>query len=189
MLAYTFWHHPREETAVAAYESYLTTFQDGLQNAALVEFRGCFSFRVAGLPWINNAGKAYEDWYLLNGWAALDRLNSAAVAGEQKVPHDRAASAAAGGAGGVYQLRAGADAMAVSTTAHWFSKPEGMQYAELDDMFRPLLGTSCALWQRQMVLGPGLEFCLISPGPLTLPEPIEAIAAKRFNIRTPAKTP
>jgi len=189
MLAYIFWHYPREETNVATYESHLTALHEGLRNAAMREFRGSRSFRVAGLPWINSASKAYEDWYLLDGWAVLDGLNAAAVGGERKAPHDRAAATAAGGAGGIYRLRAGADAMMGDTSAQWFSKPEGMPYAALDDILRPLLRTGCALWQRQMVLGPGLEFCLIGPEPVTFPDSINAIAVKRFKIQPSTQTP
>lgn len=77
----------------------------------------------------------------------------------------------AGGAGGLY-LRlseGGAQARQVS----WFAKPAGMSYADLLARLPP--GEA---WQRQMVLGPAPEFCLLGVAP---PPGIEA---RTFTVRT-----
>ena len=63
------------------------------------------------------------------------------------------------GAGGLYRVRAGATPNG-QLVAHWFRKPDGTPYADLDRVASGALGEDGTLWQRQMTLGPGFEFCL-----------------------------
>jgi hypothetical protein len=95
-------------------------------------------------------------------------------------PHDAAAALAAGGAAGLYVLRAGAPVTAPRHAA-WFAKPSGMSYGALDAALAPVVAApDVALWMRFMVLGPTPEFCLHSRAPLRLPPPCVATA---FELR------
>jgi hypothetical protein len=70
MLAYVFWHRPKPEVDVGAYEDAQHSFH------ALLEIRSA-SFRVAELPF-GDRRSAYEDWYLVRDWADLGELNETA---------------------------------------------------------------------------------------------------------------
>ncbi len=50
----------------------------------------------------------------------------------------------------------------------WFSKPAGRGYL---DFHAELATLGASAWQRQMVLGPAAEYCVLAPAPLTLPWP------------------
>ena len=130
---------------------------------------------MAGADWIPEGRAAYEDWYLIEGSAALDGLDRGAVAPAARGTARRDSRSVAGGAGGLYRLRAGEFRESEARPACWFRKPEGMGYAALALLLEPLTrdGRAC-LWGRQMVLGPAPEFCLQSAGPLDLPAPIAA---------------
>jgi len=80
MLAYVFWHWPEPQGNPAQYESRLLDFQKSLAASPPAGFRESAVFRVQGAPWLPTPGAAYEEWYLLEGSAALDPLNDAAVA-------------------------------------------------------------------------------------------------------------
>jgi hypothetical protein len=160
MLAYVFWHWPQSSFERTAYESRLIDFQTALERASPQGYRSACVFRIPSVPWLAAPGDAYEDWYLVDGSAALDPLNDAAVSGLCRVPHDAAASPAAGGAAGLYRLRAG-EPVCRSGPSNWFTKPAGMSYPELHSLLQPLTDRAdVALWGRQMVLGPAPEFCL-----------------------------
>ena len=100
----------------------------------------------------------------------LGALNAAAVSSHHRAPHDRAAHAAAGGAGGLYRQRWGALALADARYALWLGKPNGVGDAEFEALVRMRSGEApCGLWQRQLVLGPAREYCLLSPEETHLP--------------------
>lgn len=172
MLAYVFWHWKRADVDAAVYEERQRRFHAALAAARPPGFQRSFSVAIAGAPWAAAGGDAYEDWYLVDGYAALGHLNQGAVSASRAEPHDAAAAVAAGGAGGLYALKAGRPP-AEPGHAWWFGKPDGMAY---DDLFAALQGVVAdgALWQRQMVLGPAPEFCLHGKLPLALPERLEA---------------
>ena len=103
MLAYVFWHWrragrspPRPMRRCSA----ASTRRSGRRRRR----RSCARARsrYAGAPWAADGGEAYEDWYLLEGSAALDPLNAAAVTASRQAPHDAAAAVAAGGTAGLY---------------------------------------------------------------------------------------
>jgi hypothetical protein len=172
MLAYVFWHWRRPDVSAADYETAQRRFHTALAAAPPSGFDRSFSVAVMGAPWAGGGGEAYEDWYLMDGSAALDPLNAAAVSASRQAPHDAAAALAAGGTAGLYSLRLGA-AGAPPRTANWFAKPAGMTYGELFAALSPLVSDGrAALWGRQMTLGPALEFCLHSAGPVVLPAPL-----------------
>jgi hypothetical protein len=144
MLAYVFWHRPAAGADIAAYESAQRSFHGALECPAA-------SFRVVDLPF-GNGGGGYEDWYLVEDWAALGALNQAAVDGVRRDSHDRAAALAGDGRGGVYSLVRGAGEFPAGV--EWLDKPRG----EASEEFIATL-PHATLWRRQLVLGPAPEFC------------------------------
>ena len=179
MLAYLFWHWPKSSVTAAAYEALLVAFHDRLRTVGCPGLQRSLVFREHGTLWVQPAG-SYVDWYLLDGSAALDHLNNAAVAPPLVEAHARCAGAAAGGAGGLYRLHGDSPDAVTGLAALWLSKPPGMAYADFYARLAPL--TSAAersLWRRQMVLGPAPEFCLLSATPQQLPADIPAVHVRR----------
>ena len=107
MLAYVFWHWPRPNMNAAQYEAAQRAFHAALDAAPPAGFSASHSAALRGVPWAAGGGPAYEDWYLVQASASLDPLNQAAITGSRQQPHDAAAALAAGGAAGLYLLRAG----------------------------------------------------------------------------------
>jgi hypothetical protein len=178
MLAYVFWHWRRPKVTAAEYEAAQRRFHSALGTAPPPGFERSFSIALEGAPWAAGGGEAYEDWYLVDGSAALDPLNAAAISASRQAPHDAAAALAAGGTAGLYSLRLGAPKSAPETVT-WFAKPEGMTYPELFSALTPVVrAEGGALWGRQMTLGPTLEFCLHSRGPIPVPETIAPFAIR-----------
>ena len=174
MLAYVFWHWRDSSADADAYENAQRRFHDALAAEPSAGFRGSFSHAIEGAPWANAGGPAYEDWYLVDGSAALDPLNTAAVTATRQAPHDAAAARAAGGTAGLYRLRLGAVERS-PTVAHWFQKPAGMPYPQFLAALEPaVVAAHGALFMRQMTLGPATEFVLFAAAPVTLPPGIES---------------
>ncbi len=145
MLAYLFWHRPREPSGQDGYERRLVEFHDAIQGVVVESA----AFELDRLPFTQAGG--YEDWYLIEDWAALGELNRAAVSGERAAPHDAVAHLVREGWGGVYSLiRGGPKA---PDRGRWVSKPS-------DEAYEAFLGQEDAeaVWQRQLVLGPAAEF-------------------------------
>ena len=121
------------------------------------------------VPWL--AGPGYEDWYLVDDWGDLGTLNDAAVDRAHRGTHDRVAGLAGAGAGAIYALRAGQPYLD-STAAAWLDKPHGAPY----ERFRAdLLAHGAAVWERQLVLGPAPEFCVLG----AVAEPLGASIVRR----------
>lgn len=146
MLAYVFWHRPAAGQDAQRYESALRAFHASLVTASLT-----YRLDPGAAPWLPGDGPAYEDWYLVADWAALGTLNATAVDAEHKAPHDAVAHRSGPGAGTVLKHVDGAqDARA--TAVRWSAEP-------------PHPGEG-AVWQRQLVLGPQPEWCVLtSDGP------------------------
>jgi len=177
MLAYVFWHWRRPEVPTAAYEAAQRRFHAALEAAPPPGFLGSRSLGIEGAPWAAGGGPAYEDWYLLEGSAALDPLNAAAVSASRQAPHDAAAAVADGGTAGLYLLRQGVADQPPPVAATWFGKPPGMSYGALFSALEPVVQVErAALWGRQMTLGPAPEFCLHSSRRLTLPAPLAGMS-------------
>jgi len=171
MLAYVFWHWRYPHVDKASYQQHLIDFHDALRTQKPPGFHYSIVFQVERVPWIDTRGEAYEEWYVVNDFAALEALNEGAVSGSCKEPHDRVASHAAGGTAGVYRLRAGEPRLATAHVALWFAKPAGMNYEDMYAALQPEIERAAgSLWQRQMVLGPTPEFRWHSPRDYTLPE-------------------
>jgi hypothetical protein len=173
MLAYVFWHWPLATVGERQYQDRQRHFHAALAAAPSSGFHRSCSHGIGGAPWAAEGGPAYEDWYLVDDSAALDRLNAAAISASRKAPHDAAAEVAAGGTAGLYTLRLGA-APGQPRFAAWFGKPEGMRYDELMALLRPLVDGGASLWMRFMVLGPTPEFCLQSDAAILLPDALGA---------------
>ena len=106
MLAYVFWHRPREGVEEAAYEAALVDFHAGLDGEALEGVHGSATFALDGLPWLGGAG--YEDWYFVEASFALDTLNQAAVTGSLGEKHRAIAELTGPMTAGLYRLVEGA---------------------------------------------------------------------------------
>jgi hypothetical protein len=155
--------------SVGEYETRQRAFHAALTGAPPPGFDGSFSVGLTHLPWEAGGGDAYEDWYLVKDFSALGLLNEAAVSNRRAVAHDAAATVAAGGSGGLYGLRQGA-VLRYPLYAHWFSKPKGMQTAELFEQLSPIVEQAQgALWMRQLALGSAQQFCIHSTKPAFVP--------------------
>ena len=169
MLAYVFWHWPQSNVARDEYVENLIAFQETLAANKPDGFRESAVFRIRGASWLNTQDEAYEEWYLLDDSAAMDRLNDGAVSGACLEPHNRVAREAEDGTAGLYRLRAGQ--VGGARVATWLSKPSGVSYPQFFTELESITSQSgVALWARQMVLGPTTEFCIHSSAPLKLPE-------------------
>jgi len=159
-----------------AYEAAMRSFHQSLAASAPRGFHQSWSLAVQGLPWANRGEAVYEDWYLVDDFAALGMLNEAAVNAPHGEPHMAVARMASGGKGGVYALAHGICEPAQIRYASWFAKPAGMTYATCLRQLAAITNQpGAALWQRQMVLGPGPEFCLHSGEELLLPGEFQAL--------------
>ena len=180
LLAYVFWHWRQPTAGRDAYESAQQTFQRALTTSPSAGFVRSFSHAIAGAPWANQGGEAYEDWYLVRDSAALDPLEEAAVTAGRKSAHDIAASLAAAGTAGLYQIKLGT-APTAPRAAQWFTKPAGMSYGQLFAAVEPALApVGGSLWIRKMTLGPALEFCVLSREPAALAPQFQMFA---FQLR------
>ncbi|HKG93687.1 MAG TPA: hypothetical protein VKA84_17400 [Gemmatimonadaceae bacterium] len=186
MLSYTFWHWKQPDVAADAYEARQRAFHAALAATPPSGYARSYSAAIAGAPWANQGGDAYEDWYLVGGFADLGALEEAAVTASRQAPHDAAAALAAGGTAGLYRARLGevasaAAAAAAPRSAQWFDKPDGVRYPELFAAMAPVVARARGtLWIRQMALGPAAEFCLQAEAPAELPL---GIAARPLALR------
>jgi hypothetical protein len=181
MLAYVFWHWRQSAVSPVEYERLQREFHRALAGEPPPGYSHSFSAALTGAPWANGGGESYEDWYIVGDFPDLGPLNDAAVTASRRRPHDAAATAAAGGAAGLYRLRLGRPAR-VPRHASWFAKPPGLSYDQLWQVVTPIVeGSPGALWMRQMVLGPATEFCLHTAAPVELPS---GIAALTLELRT-----
>jgi hypothetical protein len=183
VLAYVFWHRPAPGADPAGYEAALAAFHAALAAHPPEGFAGSVAYRVPGAPWLPGEVGDYEDWYRVDDWAALGRLNAAAVDGPRAAPHDLVAHRAGAGAGGMYRLLAGdpADPAPPAPRAHaaWLVKPPGTGYAELGAALAE--AGAAAVWQRQLVLGPAPEYVLHSASRLPLPWPAHHVELVRVT--------
>jgi len=187
VLAYVFWHRPSAAGDTAAYEDALVAFHRSLARSPPVGTLASAVFRVADLPWPISpayaapgkpdavtpaapappaAANTYEDWYLIEDFAALGVLNEAAVGRGHRTAHDEAARRFGAGAGALYGLiegEPGAEALGEASKAIWIARPPGSPSRGLGEMLGDGMDPSRAsLWRRQLVLGPAPEFCLLA---------------------------
>jgi hypothetical protein len=168
VLAYVFWHGAASGVSSTDYEDSLRAFHGTLADHPPTGFLGSAVFGFPDAPWFA-AGSGYLDWYRVADFASLGFLNEAAVAGARKAPHDRAARMAGAGFGGLFKLAA-RDSIR-QTIGTWLKKPAGMSYESFLERAGKLVDPERkGLWQRQMNLGPGLEFCALSSNRVEAPD-------------------
>jgi hypothetical protein len=158
MLAYVFVHQPIDGTDAAEYGVRLVAFHTALAAAPPGGFRGSWIWRVKAGPF----GAAFEDWYLVEDWTALGALNTAGVTGSRKAPHDDVAPLAGRGVGAIYGLVSGEPTRPARFRMR-IPKPPGVPYSGFESALREAVGPDGAIWKRQMVLGPDLEFLVNAP--------------------------
>jgi hypothetical protein len=168
MLGYVLWHHPAAGVDATVYEEALRAFHSTLTGSA--------AFAFQDVPWFPVLS-GYLDWYTVADFAGLGALNEAAVSGACKEPHDHVASMAGAGFGGLYRLIAGAADWPRTNTGTWLRKPNGKKYAAFIEQASRLVDpSSMGLWQRQMTLGPGPEFCLLSDSRIEAAEEFDPVS-------------
>jgi hypothetical protein len=196
VLAYLSWHRPALANDLIAYERALVQFHHSLAHKPPSGFRGSATFRAAELPWLlsedgapPDGGAGYEDWYLLDDWAAVGVLEEAAVSRGHFSAHDRVASLAGRTTGAVYRLVEGHPGLLETPVAVWVARSRGRAHpslgALLGDGMDPNAGS---LWRRCLGLGPAPEFCLLAPeapagvSPARLPKGWSATAITRERL-------
>jgi hypothetical protein len=185
MLAYIFWHCRYPHIDKTSYQKLIIDFHQTLRSQKPGGFQYSTVFQIENAPWIGKDREGYEEWYVVDNSAALDVLNEAAVTGPCKEPHNRVASQAAAGAGGLYRLHAGEPGLATAQVALWFAKPSGMGYENLYATLQPEINkVSGSLWRRQMVLGPAPEFRWHSPQDHALPAALDCLRMPLTRIWT-----
>lgn len=174
MLAYVFWHRPGAGVDPAAYERSLAGFHRSLADDPPLGFRRSVWHRVGHLPWLWS-GPAFEDWYLVDGWPEIGALESGAVTGSRRAPHDGVAGSAVDGAGAVYGLVTGPEDALDGGRRAWFGRPSGLTYAQLDEALADAIPAAAAVWRRRLVLGPAPEHCVAGASPGVLPADLDAV--------------
>jgi hypothetical protein len=175
VLAYLFWHRPKDPAGAEAYEQAQLAFHRSLARNRPFGMHGSASYRVADIPWLAVAGAherqpavptpGYEDWYLVEDYTALGVLGEAAVSHGHRTPHDEAARHYGAGAGGLYGLVEGerTELLSAAALAVWVGRPPGAERRALGELLGDGMDPEHAsLWRRQLVFGPAPEFCLLA---------------------------
>jgi hypothetical protein len=162
VLAYLFWHRPASGVEQDRYEQALERFHRSLAHSPPSGFHGSAAFRVGELPWLGG-GAGYEDWYLVEDWAALGVLEAAATSHGHVSAHAAAAAYTGTGTAAVYRLLEGSVPLGDASRAVWITaaptrEPVGLGKLLGDGMDAARDG----LWRRCLVLGPAPEYCLLA---------------------------
>jgi hypothetical protein len=174
MLAYLFWHEPSPGVDPDRYVALLRTFHAALRAAPPPSFVRSWSVRLEQAPWDGGPAQPFEDWYLVEDWAALGTLNDAAVRAPRGQAHDAIAALATNGRGGLYALQHGT-LDGSPAWAGWVAKPPGAPYAEFEPALRAAVDPAGgAVLRRQMVLGPAPEYAVLAQRAPELPWPARA---------------
>jgi hypothetical protein len=182
MLAYVFWHRPYPHVDAARYEHGLVRFHAILAQQAPPGLHESGSFRIEPVPWLGDR-PGYEDWHLIQGSWAMDPLNAYAVAGTAQAHHDTVAAEMETGAGGLYALAGGEPVLPSDSRVTWLTRPRGIKWQPVLDALRSQV-KNATVWRRQMVLGPGLEFAVVTPNGAQVPTPDgwQARSVKRVRL-------
>ncbi|HEV3048210.1 MAG TPA: hypothetical protein VGY13_12720 [Solirubrobacteraceae bacterium] len=166
MLAYLSWHRPAATVEAGAYEQALERFHRSLAHQRPCGFRGSASFRAPLLAWLaapEGAGGGYEDWYLLEDWAAVGVLEEAAVSRGHHGAHERIAARAGSATSAIYRLVEGGAELGAARVAVWVSRAPGRERPSLETLLADGIEPSTgSLWRRCLGLGPAPEFCLLA---------------------------
>jgi len=170
VLAYVFWHVRAADVATANYEARLAAFHASLRDGAPAGMGSTAAVALDAVPWLGGQA-GYEDWYLVEDFAALGTLNAAAVSGARQAPHDAAAAAADRGVAGIMGHVCGPLLPERPGWAAWLGKPAGMAYGAFHAALTDALAGEGSAWQRQMTLGPATEYCVLAAAERALPWP------------------
>ncbi|HEY1450300.1 MAG TPA: hypothetical protein VGF47_05045 [Solirubrobacteraceae bacterium] len=196
MLAYLSWHRPAAGVERQRYEQALEHFHRSLAHRPPSGFHGSATVRLPELPWLAPVAGSepdldpdapvgphapggpgqpgYEDWYLIDDWAAVGVLEEAAVSHGHVTTHDAAAKQAGAATGAVYRLVEGCprlDAVSAVWVERKPGRPQPSLATLLGDGMDPQRG---GLWRRCIGLGPAPEYCLLAS------EPPAGIGAERL---------
>jgi hypothetical protein len=169
VLAYLSWHRAAAGVQPSAYEQALQRFHRSLAHRPPSGFRGSTALRLSELPWLapvagaDDSAAGYEDWYLLDDWAAVGVLEEAAVARGHETAHHAIAARAGAATGSVYRLVEGSARPSATSEAVWVGHEPGHDRPSLG----ALLGDGMdpardGLWRRCLGLGPAPEYCLLA---------------------------
>lgn len=168
MLAYLSWHRAAAGVGQEVYEQALQRFHRSLAHRPPSGYRGSAALRLRELPWLAPADGAedgspgYEDWYLLDDWAAVGVLEEAAVARGHETAHHSIASRAGAATGSVYRLVEGCVRPSTADVAVWVSREAGHEPPSLGALLGDGMDpASDGLWRRCLGLGPAPEHCLL----------------------------
>jgi hypothetical protein len=170
VLAYVFWHVAAADVDAADYEARLAAFHTALRGDRPPGLGLTATVALDAIPWLDGAA-GYEDWYLVDDFAALGILNAAAVSGSRQPSHDEAAAAAHSGVAGIMGHVSGPLLPERPGWGAWLSKPAGTAYDTFHAELWAALGNDASVWQRQMTLGPAAEYCIVAPAEHALPWP------------------
>jgi hypothetical protein len=164
VLAYISWHRPTPGVERVTYERALERFHRSLEHRPPSGWRGSVSFRAAGLSWLGtDAQDGYEDWYLLDGWAAVGVLEEAAVSRGHISAHDSIAAIAGTATSAVYRLIEGHPDPASAQVAVWIARDRGHSSPVIAELMGDGMDPQTAgLWRRCIGLGPAPEYCLLA---------------------------
>jgi hypothetical protein len=181
VLAYLSWHRPAATVEIDAYEQALEQFHRSLAHRPPCGFRGSAALRAPQLPWLAASVSAtstvdaepgrvhavqdggYEDWYLLDDWAAVGVLEEAAVSRGHHGAHERIASRAGPATSSIYRLLEGHAELGAARVAVWVSSAPGPERPSLEALLADGIDPSSgSLWRRCLGLGPAPEFCLLA---------------------------
>lgn len=161
MLAFLAWHRPAPDVVREDYERALERFHRSLAHQPPSGFRGSASVRVEQVPWLE--GPVYEDWYVVEDWAALGVLEEAAVSRGHATSHAAAAALTGMETAAVYRLLEGSADPGRAPTAVWVSPARGHERPALAQLLADGIDPERdGLWQRCLVLGPAPEYCLLA---------------------------
>ena len=162
MLAYVFWHRPADGVAPEDYTARIVRFHRSLGARRPAGLVASGSFALDAGNWLGEE-PAFEDWYVVEDFAALGVLNTAAVSRGHLSAHDAAAAAAGDGTGSVYRLIEGSAGLAHGRVAVWIQRPRGVESPLLAALLGDGMdGGHAGLWQRQLALGPAPEYCVLA---------------------------
>jgi hypothetical protein len=163
VLAYVFWHRPHAGAAPEPYEAACAGFHRSLAAHPPGGFGASACLRAQELPWLGDGGPGYEDWYLVEDYAALGVLNEAAVARGHQTRHDAAARLMAEGTGAVYRLIDGFPRFDLVGVAVWVTPAPGTFELAFEDLLVDgVEAGEASLWRRQLALGPAAELCVLA---------------------------
>ncbi|MHB8439932.1 MAG: hypothetical protein ACYDD4_12335 [Acidimicrobiales bacterium] len=177
MLAYVFWHRPREDIEPDRYVEAQRRFHAELADSAPAGFVGSVCLEVDRVPFAASPATSmlapasetswFEDWYLVEDTVSLDVLESAALDPGCAQSHAQCASLVGDGTAGLYRLVAGALVLDQPHTAEWHHGGAGEQRRTvLARLTAQATGQpeNTALWTRRLVLGPAPELCMLRAG-------------------------